>query len=952
MKLGIRKIISWILAGALTVLTPVPAYADHAPAGTGESAAAGVSRQETAAGRVIRQKIANARLSGRTRSTVLVASERGQAPRAASEIARAGGAVTGVLSEFNLVIADVPAERFADFEDLPAVRAISFDEDLALDGVELAPFDGPVPDQADPRASLDLLKAELRIPEFTSKTRADGSGVTVAILDTGIDPAALGTGPDEVPGSGRDASKRLIDWADLTGEGDVDTSSIWTKPIPGISSAGGVYRRGTLRESSLSGGPLGRDLDRNGRNGDTFDVLVVDSATPGLYDTVYVDSDRDGSFSDERPLKGYRERFDAGRFGSVNFVVTSIAEDGSRVNLGFDASGHGSRLAALIGAGGPAPGIAPGARLMAVKVLRGDGGGSLASIARGIAHAAAGGADLIALGLPPGVAGRSAAFDSFLEDLSASTKVVLSLPAGDGGPGIRTAAPGARTGSIVTSGAFVSPRGWETHYGLKGVSSEGLWSFSAAGPAPDGGLGPDLVAPGSAVVAGPGWTGPAQPIQGTGFAAASTAGSLALLISAARAKGLAYEPQALRRALTAGARPLDGYQAIEQGYGLIQVDRAWEALQSTSGKEVPALSTSVPDGPGVYSSRLDAVDAGGAAADLTATVVLPYELTSENRQTVTGLGRVVEAAKLKRFFFRVPAGVGAFDVSLAVPAPAGAHPAGRVRVLVTSPGGHLARVTPWLGARSSHDARMPESGISLSFPDPEPGVWEVDVYASPEGPDLGLTQSTFRLEAAARGITAALTEAPTGERRPLRVEGVFRNYLGSFAGVTAFSGPVAPQVERLNVSDQGFTDRLLDVPTGTLALKLSLRNPSDPGADLRLTLWYNKPGTGRWLPVPETTEGALAALLLRPKPGLYAVEIRGNRVPQGNADFELFTWLLPARFPADLSPPKPAPRAFGEEWRETWTIPDPAEPGDYLGALVLKDGASGRILSVLPVEIR
>jgi tripeptidyl-peptidase-2 len=70
-----------------------------------------------------------------------------------------------------------------------------------------------------PWASLQP-KAETKAASFVSETSFDGTGVVVAILDTGVDPGAAGL--SVCP----DGSPKIVDILDCTGSGDVDTSKI------------------------------------------------------------------------------------------------------------------------------------------------------------------------------------------------------------------------------------------------------------------------------------------------------------------------------------------------------------------------------------------------------------------------------------------------------------------------------------------------------------------------------------------------------------------------------------------------------------------------------------------------------------------------------------------------------------------------------------------------------
>ncbi|TMC03537.1 MAG: hypothetical protein E6J41_27165, partial [Chloroflexi bacterium] len=134
---------------------------------------------------------------------------------------------------------------------------------------------------------------------------------------------------------------------------------------------------------------------------------------------------------------------------------------------------------------------------------------------------------------------------------------------------------------------------------------EGVLDFSSRGPAADGAMKPDLLAPGLWLApeeeAPPGARGlrsystPAgyRMVRGTSFAAPALAGVAALVASAARQSGLAVDGARLRRALLAGARHIEGFAAHEQGAGVADVAATWDAYRRLPGT-LPELEVRAP----------------------------------------------------------------------------------------------------------------------------------------------------------------------------------------------------------------------------------------------------------------------------------------------------------------------------------------------------------------------
>ena len=556
---------------------------------------------------------------GVLKSTVLIATNPGQAASVAQRVAGLGGRVTGVLKTANLVIAEVPARRVAALRQLEGVESVGLDSAVKLDPAEMRrPGDtrGAGTPAATPREtlpadvgkSLQITTGEIHAPQFIARHGTKGEGSVIAIVDTGVDPGH----PDlQYTTTGE---RKIIDWRDFTGEGDVDTSATTDKLIPGIVSRSGVYHLGTFKESQVPDGEMKQDLNRNGKNTDTFGILVTDSRQAGVYDTVYVDTNENGDFTDETPLHAYAVAQEYSHFGGpdpaneVNFVVTTVSPDGKLINLGYDGGEHGTHVAGIAAGHGKITGVAPDARIIAIRVLTSGGSGDWAAIMKGIDYAVQAGATVINLSLGgmdelnDGRDPQSAAIDR----LSREKNVVFSIAAGNAGSGVGTVAlPGAAT-EAVTVGAYISPETFANDYHLPGVPSEGLWYFSSQGPRVDGGLKPNVVAPGTAMSSIPTWAGAYAVFQGTSMATPETTGAIALLASAARQQGISYTASKIRRALEMGARPLAGYQPVEQGHGLIQVDQAYDELVALAGDpENIDLRPSVRNrrvgaGPGLY----------------------------------------------------------------------------------------------------------------------------------------------------------------------------------------------------------------------------------------------------------------------------------------------------------------------------------------------------------------
>jgi hypothetical protein len=139
------------------------------------------------------------------------------------------------------------------------------------------------------------------------------------------------------------------------------------------------------------------------------------------------------------------------------------------------------------------------------------------------------------------------------------------------------------------------------------------------GPALDGSLKPDVVAPFC-------WVGPASLVRtrsspaadappkddartvevpagyeatcGTSYGGPSVGGAIALLLSAARQSGIHASARDLEDSLVATARPVPGARAMEQGGGIVDVGAAWELLRHRTQGNGGCLEVRVPPSAG------------------------------------------------------------------------------------------------------------------------------------------------------------------------------------------------------------------------------------------------------------------------------------------------------------------------------------------------------------------
>jgi subtilisin family serine protease len=261
--------------------------------------------------------------------------------------------------------------------------------------------------------------------------------------------------------------------------------------------------------------------------------------------------------------------------GHGTFVAGIIASSGMTGSRGF-ASDYG-RVTELQILPGNETGIAPGVKLLNVKVLNSGGWGDSWSVMQGIDWAVRHGADVISMSLggypvvPP-------EWDPLCTAVEWATRmgVVVVVAAGNEGPGHFSVTSPSYMPSVISVGAC-----YETDIPA---------FFSGRGPAPYWMWPkPDVMAPGVAVISTyAGFDGKYTTLfggvsegvyycegWGTSASAPVVSGVVALLLQAFRGAS----PEAIKAAIISGAKDM-GFDETEQGAGIVNAYAAYEYLNS------------------------------------------------------------------------------------------------------------------------------------------------------------------------------------------------------------------------------------------------------------------------------------------------------------------------------------------------------------------------------------
>jgi subtilisin family serine protease len=553
-----------------------------------------------------------------------------------------GATVRKTDADVGYIRADVPTDKAEAAAKLPGVVASELDQVFSIVPPDAGEGTGPTatPSETTPAQNPYMPTRDIGAPQFVAANPTwDGRGTTIGILDSGVDighPALQETTTGE---------RKIIDWLTYTDpatEGDPS----WVPMTTTVTVVGGSFTVGTgAAARTYTGAPDGTwrygefsedhatfanlggsaaaeyriacanrpatppatgflgggDLDRDGNCGDIFAILW-DGSVDGV---TWRDSDADLSFADETAKGNYKATFDIGEYGhdnpstavreSVPFI--SQVHPAGYVSLGVISGAHGTHVAGIAAGNtlfGNATGAAPGAKIVAIRVCLFTSGCTAHALTEGMIYAAKdANVDVIQMsigGLPSlndGNNARAILYNRLIDKWGAQ----IFLSAGNSGPGVNTIGDPAVATKAMAIGAYWTRESVQANYGNVVPGAEALHDFSSRGPREDGGLKPEVVAPGNATSSVPTWQAQqcVAPIvcspglgmfNGTSMAAPQASGAAALLLSAAIPSNVGHKPEQLRMALTSSARYLTNYQAHEQGFGLINVGAAWDLLKT------------------------------------------------------------------------------------------------------------------------------------------------------------------------------------------------------------------------------------------------------------------------------------------------------------------------------------------------------------------------------------
>lgn len=436
----------------------------------------------------------------------------------------------------------------------------------------------------------------------------DGRGTIIFILDTGVDIGVDGL----VKTSTGDV--KVIDVQDFTGEGDVSLFSADKIEKDGKSffanqeknylveaNTGSMlkafdenYLIGAFPEKQLiNSGSGSADLNGNGSTEDIYYLLAYQ--TQDGYWAAYFDLNGNKILSDDKPLRTYKENFDAftieNQKGLPPFTLAlNIFPDEKRVSLFFDDGSHGTHccgIAAGYNIGGSTlNGVAPGANVIGLKIGHNNfpGGATVTeSMKKAYLYA-----DKISkerkepcivsmsFGIGSEIEGRSDMEIFLAELLKDNPYLYVSTSNGNNGPGLSSAGLPSSSNYVFSSGAVLTTEVGRDNYGTTFDKNIILYFSSRGGEVSK----PDVIAPGACTSTVPNFSG-GDKFWGTSMACPYSSGVMSLLLSAVQKEfpGVKIPSQLLFKIIREGAVKRDEYSVLDQGAGYINVLNAYSLLQ-------------------------------------------------------------------------------------------------------------------------------------------------------------------------------------------------------------------------------------------------------------------------------------------------------------------------------------------------------------------------------------
>jgi hypothetical protein len=602
-----------------------------------------------------RGEVAAARARGEREITVIMAAMPGANARLAAAIQSLGGKIRFRDDNVDYIRARVPVDSVEKLAADPSMHSLditisgtgrTFTTEEPSSRVAEQPSgppadttkrawpptlpDFPLTRRYDPLTDLHAVDFRKAHPTF------DGRGVTLALIDLNLDPLL----PElQVARTIDGKPTRKIVVYETAIDPDDEDDGRWLKMNDTVTAVrgsftyqdksykaphDGAFRIALLDEAkydSLSRSGLDKDLNRDGNPPGSSRLFAViwDESTGD----VWVDTNQNQSFADEKRLTDYSVRQEFGVFGKDNpktavreTVGFAIQIDKAKRMIAINAgvASHASLIVgsavASRGTAGRFDGVAPGARLANVA----EGGaayGQTEAVIRALENPLVDAAWLEQSSnitrpyllrdgrlVPTIIYGR----------LIAKYKKPIMSPTHNYGI-FEGTDDFVLADCAIGIGGQESKANFLANYGFKVEHDDNLLVVGGYGPMGNGAFGPVVISPSNIMSTNRGWEDNAagyfasvfrlppgyRIAGGTSTATPVATGAVAMLISAAKQTGVKYDACRIKHALMMSARYVLHLPAYKQGNGVIDVAAAWEILKAMdAGHEPLTIASRAP----------------------------------------------------------------------------------------------------------------------------------------------------------------------------------------------------------------------------------------------------------------------------------------------------------------------------------------------------------------------
>ncbi|WNI31909.1 S8 family serine peptidase [Streptomyces sp. ITFR-6] len=296
------------------------------------------------------------------------------------------------------------------------------------------------------------------------------------------------------------------------------------------------------------------------------------------------------------------------------------------------------------------------------------------------------------------------------------------------------------------------------------------------------------------------------------------------------------------------------------------------------GKPVTVKVQAKPGSAGVHSAILQVDDAKTSGVDqqILATVVVSKKLTKPG-YAYKASGSVQRNGTTS-YFVTVPEGAKTLEVAMSA-----LRSGSQTRFISIHPYGVAVEDsgTPFCYPNYENPANTCRPDVR-SYPDPQAGVWEIEVEARRTSP---LLDNPYKLDVSLLGASfdpavQTIPEAKIGT--PAKVDWTVTNNAGALEGKLKGGSLGSAEVDRPSISTGDEQTTTVTIGEGVEKLDIAIGNTADANADLDLYVYQGSAQVGA-----STTAGSEESVsLVKPAAGTYTVVVDGYDVPAGTTEYD------------------------------------------------------------------